>query len=219
MQAVGAVCAVVAGDDLTGVDGLRQLVNLFLATDAHALAVGLDNVADIEVHLLGLQLQIATQVVVNLLHHAGPFRVAGVGLTLMHQDALDDTVLLSFLGQRDQALVGVVVVSLQHALHPARSPLDVARDAVGQESLNVNTADGHVDDTNLDVVGRRGHHRAAKPVGRRQAGIGTAERSRSLAPLAHLATLVGEIDGRHQQEARARAGQVLSLRAGIALHV
>ena len=219
VQTVGTVGAVVAGDDLTGVDGLRQLVNLLLATDADTLAVGLYDVAHIEIHLLGFQLQVAAEVVVNLLHHASPLRIAGVRLALMHQDALDDAVLLGLLGQRDQSLVGVVVVGLQHALHPRWGLLDIALYAVGQESLDVDAADSHVDDANFNIVGRGGHHRAAKPVGRCQAGVGTAERSRGLTPFAHLTTLVGEVNGGHQQEARPWAGQVLSLRTGITLHV
>ena len=71
----------------------------------------------------------------------------------MHQDTLDDTVLLSLLRQRDQTLVGVVVVSGKHALHPTRGlGLHVVVDAVGQETLDVDTADGNVDHTDLDVL-------------------------------------------------------------------
>ena len=56
VQAVGTVRAVVAGDDLTGVDGLRQLVDLLLAAEADALASSLDDVSGKQGNLLGLQL-------------------------------------------------------------------------------------------------------------------------------------------------------------------
>ena len=199
--------------------GLGQLVNLFLTTDAHTLAISLHNVAGKEVHLLGLQLQVATQVVIDLLHHTSPLRVAGVGLALMHQDALDDTILLGLLGQRHQSLVGVVVVGLQHALHPLRSPLHIAGNAVGQEAADVDAAYGHMDNANRDVLRQRGHHGAAKPVGRRQSRIGTTQGCRRLAPLTLFASLLRKVYRRHQQEARTRTLHILSLRTGCTLHV
>ena len=233
MQTVGTVGAVVAGDDLTGVDGLRQFVNLLLAADADTLAVGLNDISDIEVHLLRLQLQVATQVLIYLLHHASPLGVTGIGLALMHQDTLDDTILLGFLCQFHKTFVGVIVVGGQHTLHPAWSLfLDVVRDAVGQETLDVDTANGNVDDTNLDIIGQRGHEGTAEPVGRGQTSILTAQGSRSLAPLALLtgfpnivtfrnATIpwLCIVHGWHQQEAGTGAGIIDSLGTGVALHI
>ena len=205
-------------------DGLGQFVDLLLATDADALTVSLNDISDIEVHLFGLQLEIATEILINLLHHTSPLRVAGIGLALMHQDTLDDTVLLSLLGQRDQTLVGVVVVSGQHALHPTRSLLvHVIGDAVGEEALDIDTTDSHVDNTDLDVLGQRSHKGTTEPVGWGQTRVRTAKGSRSLTPLTHLTlwATVGsrEIDSGHQQEARTWAGQIGCLRTGITLHV
>ena len=224
VQTVRTVGAVVGRDDLRGVDGLGQRVYLLLTAVADALATGLHDIAGIEVHLLGFQLQVATEVLIHPLHHAGPLRVAGIGLALVHQDALDDAVLLGLLGQRDQTLVGVVAVGFEHALHPAgRFLLGILLDAVGQETLDVDTANGNVDDTNLDVLRQRGHQRTAKPVGGRQACAGTAEGWYGLAPFAHLAGGIvvgsGVVNGRHQQETRSGTLQVLSLRTGCTLHV
>ena len=96
----------------------------------------------------------------------------------MHQDTLDDTILLSLLGQRDQALVGVVVVSSQHTLHPTWSLLVyVIGDTVRQEALDIDTTDSHMDDTDLDILRQRGYQRTSKPVGRCQTCICTTERS------------------------------------------
>ena len=153
MQTVRTVRTVIRRNDLCGVQRLRQFVDLFLTTDADTLATGLYDITGIEVHLLGLQLQVAAEVIIHLLHHTSPLRVAGVRLTLMHQDTLDDTVLLSLLGQRDQTLVWIVVVGSEHTLHPTRGlRLYIVVDAVGQETLDVDTADGDVDHTDLDVL-------------------------------------------------------------------
>ena len=149
---------------------LGQFVNLLLTADADALAAGLYDVSGIEVHFFRLQFQVTAEVVVHLLHHAGPFRVARVRLTLVHQDTLDDAVLLSLLGQCDQTLVGIVVVGFEHALHPVRGFLQISWNAVRQETLDVDTADSHVDDTDLDVLRQRSHQRTAEPVLGRQRG-------------------------------------------------
>ncbi len=219
VQTVRAVGAVVRRDDLGRVQRLGQLVNLFLTGDADTLAAGLYDVARIEGHLLGFQLQVAAEVVVHLFHHACPFGVASVRLALVHQDALDHTVLLGLLGQCHQSLVGVVVVGLEHTRHPAGSPFHVTLDAVGQETLDVDAADGHVDHAHLDMLWQRLHQCTAEPVGRGQSCVGTAQRRHCLAPLAHLATPLRVVNGRHQQEAWTRTHQVLGLRARCALHV
>ena len=81
--------------------GVRQFVDLLLTADADTLTASLYDVTGIKVHLLRLQFQVAAEVVVNLLHHTGPLGIAGVCLTLVHQDAFDHTVLLCLLGERD----------------------------------------------------------------------------------------------------------------------
>ena len=155
VQAVGAVRTVVRRNHLTSVNRLRQFVNLLLTTDADTLAAGLNDVSHIEVHLFGFQLQVTAKVLIHLLHHAGPLRVASISLALVHQNTLDDTIFLGLLGQFHQTLVGIVVVGGQHTLHPARSLLlGIFLDAVGQEALDVDTTNSHMDNTNLDVVGQ-----------------------------------------------------------------
>ena len=70
----------------------------------------------------------------------------------MHEDTLDDAILLGLLGQRYQTFVGIVIIGGEHALHPVRRfVLHVIVDTVRKESLDVDTTNGHVDDTNLDV--------------------------------------------------------------------
>ena len=141
-------------------------------------------------------MQVAAEVVVDALHLGSPLGVAGVRLALVHEDALDDTLFLGFAGQGDQPLVRIVVVGLEHALHPAGGlGLDIAGYLILHETLDLDTADGYMDDTYLNMLGQRGHERAAEPVGWCQTGIGTAERRHSLAPLAHLTTSLRVVDG------------------------
>ena len=199
--------------------GVGQLVDLLLTTDAHTLAVSLHDVSGIEVYLLWFQLQVTAKVVIHLLHHSRPLGVTGVRLTLMHQDALDDTILLCLLGQCDQTLVGIVVISLQHSLHPSWSPFHITLDAIGKETFDVDTTNGHMDNANLDVLGQGLHHRTTKPVGRSQSRIRTAQGSNSLTPFAHLTATLRVVNGRHQQETRTRTLQILSLRFGSTFHV
>ena len=173
VQAVRTIRAVVRRDDLTGMDGLGQFVNLLLTTNADALATSLNDVTYIKVYLFGLQLQVATEV---LRHHTSPLGVTSIGLALVHQDTLDDTILLGLLGQLHQTLIGVVVVSGQHTLHPTWSLLlSILFDAIRQETLDINTTDSHMDDANSDVIGCRSHHRATKPVGRSQTRVWTTQ--------------------------------------------
>ena len=219
VQTVGTVGATVGRNDLTGVEGQRKFVDLLLATDADTLSVCLHDVSGIEVHLFRFQLKVSAKVVIDLLHHTCPLRVTRIGFTLMHQDALDDTVLLRFFGQCYQTLIRIVVVCLEHTFHPLRGSLDVTRDAVGQESFDVDTTDGNMDNTNLDVLRKRSHQRAAKPVGRSQTSVGTAERRYSLAPLPHFPASLRVINRRHEQEARSGTYKILSLRSRISLHV
>ena len=72
----------------------------------------------------------------------------------MHQHTLDNTILLSLAGQGDQPLVWVVVVGFEHARHPPWSCLDILRYFIGHEALNADAADGHMDDTNADILGQ-----------------------------------------------------------------
>ena len=59
----------------------------------------------------------------------------------------------AFLASVYQTLVGVVVVGGQHTFHPTWSLLlRIFLDAVGQETLDVDTTDSHMDDANLDVI-------------------------------------------------------------------
>ena len=54
VQTVWAIGTTIRRDDLTGVNGLGQLINLFLTTDTNTLTIGLNDVTHIEVDLFRL---------------------------------------------------------------------------------------------------------------------------------------------------------------------
>ena len=142
----------------------------------------------------------------------------------MHQDTLNHTILLSFLGQCHQSLIWIIVIGFQHTLHPSRCfGLHIIVDAISQETLDINTANSHVNHTNLDILGQRLHHRTTEPVGRSQTRIGTTERRDGFIPFTHLTgrKFIGSgiVHSRHPQESWSRTLQILSLRFSGTLHV
>ncbi len=210
-----------AGADHVGLrDGARHRVDDGIHRRADAAAVAVDHFAHQQGHDLAAQVEVTQDIVIDALELHRPVLLAGVGLALVHQDALDHAVLLRLFGERDQAAVGIVVIGGEHPLHPSGGAvLHVIVDAVRQEGLDVAAADGDVDDAHLDIVRKVLHQRPAEVVGGREAGAGTAERRDGGVPLALLAPHLGEIDGRHHLEAVAHALEVLRLNAGVALHV
>ena len=136
-------------------NGLWQFVDLFLATNANTLSVGLHDITCKEGHILGLQLQVAAKGIIHLLHLLGPVGITCIRLALVHQDTFDYTILLCLLGQGNQSFIGVVTVCLQHSLHPARSlGLHIVGNLAGHKALDLDTTHSHVDHTDLDVLGQ-----------------------------------------------------------------
>ena len=198
VQTVWTIGATIRRDNLRCMKSLWQFINLLFTAKANALTIGLYDVSCIKGHILRLKLKVATKVIVNLLNHTSPLWVASIGLALMHQDSLDNTILLSLLGQSNQAFVRVIIVGGKHALHPVRSlSLYIIIYTIGQESLDIDTTDSHMDYTYLNILRQRSHKGATKPVGRTQTCVRTAQRSRCLTPLAHFAPLFREINSRH----------------------
>ena len=137
----------------------------------------------------------------------------------MQQYTFDDTVFLCLLGQCHQPFIRVVIVGFQHGNHPARSALDIVFDGVGQETLDMDSADGNVNHADTNRVRQGLDHGASEPVCRGQSRIGAAEWGGSLAPFAHFTSPLWVVDGRHQQESRSRTGDVLCLWSCGTFHV
>ena len=125
VKTVRTVGTAVGRDDLAGMNGIRKFVDLLVASDADTLTISLDDTTHIERYFLRFQFQVTQELIVDVLYLIGPLGIACVRLALMHKDSLDDTILLCFLCQRDESLVGIVAVSFQHAFHPAGRRLDI----------------------------------------------------------------------------------------------
>ena len=64
-------------------------------------------------NLIRAESQVVQHALVNRLHFLWPVRLHIVRTSLMQQDTLDDTISLGNFGHVDQALIRVVVVSLE----------------------------------------------------------------------------------------------------------
>ena len=155
VQTVGTIGTAIRRYHLRGMKRKWQLIYLLLTADANALTIGLNDITSIKGHILRFKLKVTTQIVINLLHHTSPLGVAGIGLTLVHQDTLDNTILLSLLCQSYQALIWVIVISSQHTLHPVRRlGLYIVINTVGQESFDIDTTDSNMNYTYLNIFGQ-----------------------------------------------------------------
>ena len=113
----------------------------------------------------------------------------------------------------------MAVIGRQHGLHPLRGRLRVLVDAVRQEAVDADAADGDVHDAHLVAFREVLQQGTAEIIDRGESGILAAQRRQGLVPLAHLAGLVGEIDGGEVQEIVGHPDGILRLDAGIALHI
>ena len=198
---------------------LRQFVDLFVHGHAESLAIGLHHLAGKQGHLFGFELQVAQQVVVHLLHHAGPLGVAGVRLALVHEHTLDHALLLRLFGQRHEAFIRIVVIGGEHRFHPSRRPFYIGLDAVVEESLYMDASDSHGDDAHAHILGQVFCQCSSEVVDRRESGVLTAERRQGLVPLAHFPAALRIVDGSHHLEPVVQALQVLRFGSCRSLHV
>ena len=113
----------------------------------------------------------------------------------------------------------MAVIGRQHGLHPLRRRLRILVDPVRQEAVDADAADGDMHDAHLVAFRQILQQGAAEIIDRRQSGILAAQRRQGLVPLAHLAGLVGEIDGGEIQEIVGHPDGILRLDAGVALHI
>ena len=219
VQLVGQVGTACRGDDVGSRNGLGQGVDLTVHGDTLPLAVRLHHLAYQQGHLRGLEVQVAQQALIDALHLACPSGLARIRLSLMHQYSLDDSILLCPPGQRQQPLIGIVVVGLQHAFHPVGSFFGIGSNLVGHEALDTDAPDGDMNYSHPDMLGQRLDERASEPVGRRQSRVGTAQGGSGLAPLTFSPAPLRIVDGRHEKKTGSRSRYILCFRLGSPLHV
>ena len=167
-----------------------------------ATHIGIHRLASKQRHILGLQVQVGEQAVVDGLHLVAPAVLTIVGLTLMEQDALDDTTLLSDLCHIDEALVGIVVVGSEGILHPVLCRLEIRFHLFRHEAFDINTANGYIDHTHTYILWQGSHHRTAEVVGHTDLRPLTHQRRGGVVPLAHLTDWIGKVGAGHHLKAR-----------------
>ena len=96
---------------------------------------------------------------------------------------------------------------------------DVVLRLVFIEKVDGASADRHVDDSDIYVVGSLLYHGASEVVDGCEAVVLTAEWRHCYVPFAALAPGVGEVDGCHHLEACVESLAVLRFDACVALHV
>ena len=183
----------------------------------HAIILLAYHFADEQGHCRGVETEFLLQVAIDLAHLLAPLVIVGIGLALMQQDALDDTVFSGRLRHREQALVGVAAILIEDAVHPVALLLGNQRSVFVLVEEGDGTAFyGHRHDADAHTVGHDIEQRAPEPVGRPQVGIGPAEGRHGLAPLAERA--VSTVSGCHAEIAVAHL-QVLRFDRSLPYHV
>ena len=187
---------------------------------AHSSSVRIHDFTDQKRHDLSLKPQIADKIVIDLLELVRPARVAGIRLTLMHQNTLDDTVLLSQFSHLHKSCVRIIIVCRQHPLHPAGSTVcNIICNAVRKESLDMASSYGDIDDTDLDILRKGFNQSPSEIVSRCKACILAAQRRNSRVPLAFHPSSFLIIDASHHLEAFTDSFKILFLDPRITLHI
>ena len=167
--------------------------------------------------VFGLEIQFFEQVSVELLHFLRPGFVIGIGFSLVEDDALDDSVFLGLLGQRDQALQRFAAITVNLVALPVGQVLAYPR--VGElrmEHVDGTTVNGNQECSHLFVLGKILQHCASEVVGRTEFRPLAGEWGNCLAPLAHGMRIA--ITGRQVQETFAHDG-VLGSQWSLTYHV
>ena len=203
-----------------GRDGARESVNLGIGAAADAAPVAVDHLAHDKRHSLGLESEVGEKLFIDGLDLGGPLRVAGVGFALMQEYAGDYAVLLREAGDLDETVIRTVAVALEHALHPVGSHIaGIGFLLILHEALDLDAADGDIDDADAVIVREILEQGAPEIVCRGESVAVAAERRKRLVPLPLDAAAVLEVIGGHREIALAHSDGVLGLRPGCALHI
>ena len=137
----------------------------------------------------------------------------------MHEDALDDSVLLSDLRHLNKSCVRISAILLDYRLHPVALVVDVLLVIILVPELDLCASYGYVDDSDPYVFRKYFDHLAAKEVYRAHVVALTADRRYGCIPLAHLSVKFRHVDCRHKAESRIIESHVLLCRSCAGLHV
>ena len=222
VEAIAAAGAFGGGDAVGGGDGLVDLVDDGIHAGAGAVLIGVDEFADEERRVLGLEVEVFEQVFVDAFDLGGPFLVTGVGFALVEEDTLDDAVLLGKLAHIDKVLVGIVVVLAADVFDERfglRKGGEVILVSLFLEEFDTSPGDGNVYDADADVLGEVGFEGAAEVISGADAGVLAAEGGVGGIPLPFFALQARGIDSLEDLEAIICADAVLRLNSRVAFHV
>ena len=154
-----------------------------MAADAAVLAA--HHLADEQGNNRRVEAQLLLKVAVYLPDCLLPLLVVSVRLALMKQDALDDAIVGSHLGHRQQPLVRVAPILVEDVVHPvAVFAGDDAGILILVEKRYGTALNGHRHDADADIFGHRFEQRPSELVDRAEVGICSAEWRHGLAPCA-----------------------------------
>ena len=94
---------------------------------------------------------------VDGIHTVRPVDITIVGLTLVKEDSLDDTLFLGNLCQFDETSIGIAVVAGSEVLHPVWLFLQVSFIGTLVEEVDAGTAHSHGDGSHPDAVRQVGN--------------------------------------------------------------
>ena len=184
---------------------------------AHLLIFRLTNK---EMYLACLQTQITKHVLIDFLHHTRPLLVTIVRLSLMQQDTLDHTYLLSLLRHLDNTAVRIFAVVIPGNLSP---PFVIVLFVflliqVLVEHLNRAATHGNSDHTDL-LVRQLLHHCAAEIVSRAKLTNRADNRTLGFIPVAQLPLRTIEVTRSQHLEPVVHIPHILRFPLGVTLHV
>ena len=104
-------------------DNLWQGGNYLIHACTGTFMVGINHLSGNQRHILGLQIKVRQQALVNILYFHRPFFIAGIGFSLMQQNTFYHTILLRQSCHLYKTLIRIIVILAQYSLHPVRSSL------------------------------------------------------------------------------------------------
>ena len=219
MQEVEVLRAAVGIDGMGRRDHPVQRVDERIVRSADAAPVRRNHFPGEERNVLGPEVQVPEEVLIDRPDVLRPCGIARIGLALVHQDTGDDPFFLRDLSHGDQPVIGTAPIGRQHGSHPLRRRLRIGVDPVRKEAVDADAAHGHMDDAHPVVLRQILQQRPSEIIGGRQARVLPAQRGNGLVPPARFPGLVGEIHGRQVQEPVGDADGILRLDPGVPFHV
>ena len=206
MELVTGTLATEGGDDVCIGHYLGQVgQHHFIESGTNTVLLGIFQFSCKQGNCIRVKPEVGAEVVVDLLHPAGPFRIIGVGLSLVHQHSLDDAVFLRFACGLHQPLVRVHPIKLGHVHKPAARRVggfhgQILFTCVLVPELQFGAGDGDVDHTYLVLLRQDLDHLAAEEIdGTHIVGLPANGRD-SRVPVVALALEARHIHGRHELE-------------------